>query len=159
MKPRRSFQEHPFPLCIKMWDYIFNEKVVKKKNIVMASGGYEPLPDRDDYEPPGLYRDDDDDNADQTGAFVPFSSSAPGTYRQEIEFQTTQKEKSGFPKTSSLLEDLTELPGLSKTTSAAEGEIGKEFPNADKIKIKYMMDRKGRTRVGLISPKKLITIC
>ena len=59
----------------------------------MAAKGYEPLPDHDDYEPPGLYDDDDDDKADQIGAFVPFSSSTPGPYRQEIEFQTTQKEK------------------------------------------------------------------
>ena len=120
----------------------------------MAAKGYEPLPDHDDYEPPGLYDDDDDDNADQTGAFVPFSSSTQGPYRQEIEFQTTQEEKSDFPKTPSLLEDLTELPGLSTTHSAAAGGIDKEFPNAYKIKIKYMMDRKGRTKVGLISPKK-----
>ena len=49
---------------------------------------------------------------------------------------------------------LTELPSLSTTTSAAEGEVDKEFPNADKNKIKFIMDRKGRTRVGLISPKK-----
>ena len=102
---------------------------------------------------------DDDDNADQTGAFVPFSSSTPGPYRQEIEFQTTQKEKRGVPNTQSFLEDLTDLPGLSTTTFTAEGEIDKEFPNADKNKIKFMMDRKGRTRVGLISQKKLFTIC
>ena len=63
----------------------------------MAHGGYEPLPDYEDYEPPGLY--DDDDNADQTGAFVPFSSATPGPYDQEIEFQTTQKEKKRFSVT------------------------------------------------------------
>ena len=48
----------------------------------------------------------------------------------------------------------TPLPSLLSTTKAAEGEIDKEFPNADKNKIKFMMDEKGRTRVGLISPKK-----
>ena len=114
----------------------------------MAHGGYEPLPDYDDDYP--AFVDDDDDNAVQTGAFVPFSSSTP--YSQE--FQTTQREKSGLQKTTSWLEDLTDLPGLSTTTLTAEGEIDKEFPNVDKNKIKFMMDRKGRTKVGLISPKK-----
>ena len=112
----------------------------------MAHGGYEPIPDWDDdydYDVP-----DDDDNADQTGAFVP-SSSTPTP-----EFQTAQKEKSGLPTPSSWLEDLTELPGFSSTTFTAEGEIDKEFPNAEKTKIKYKMDKKGRTEVGLISPKK-----
>ena len=118
----------------------------------MAHGGYERLPDYDDYEPPGLY--DDDDNADQTGAFVQFSSSTPGPNGQEIEFQTMQKDKSSLPETMSWLEDLTDLPGLSTTTLTAEGEIDQEFPKADKNKIKFIMDRKGRTRVGLISPKK-----
>ena len=109
--------------------------------------GYEPIFDWDeDFDIP----DDDDDNADQTGAFVPFSSSTPGPN----EFQTAQKEKGGLPKPPSLLEDLTELPSLSSTTFTAEGEIDKEFPNADKNKIKFMMDRQGRTRVGLISPQK-----
>ena len=69
-----------------------------------------------------------------------------------------QKQKSGFSEYHELPkipEDLlTELPSLSTTTFAAEGEIDKEFPNADKNKIKFIMDRKGRTRVGLISPKK-----
>ena len=105
----------------------------------MAEGGYERLPQwDDDYDIP----DDDDDNADQTGAFVPNGASTPAP-----EFQTEQREKYG-PSV------LTELPSLSPTTLAAEGEIDKEFPNADKNKIKFMMDEKGRTKVGLISPKK-----
>ena len=54
----------------------------------------------------------------------------------------------------SFSEELTALPSLLSTTLTAEGEIDKEFPNADKNKIKFMMDGKGRTRVGLISPKK-----
>ena len=78
----------------------------------MASRGYEPVPDHDDYEPPGLDDDNDDDNADQTGAFVPFSSSTPGPYRQEIGFQTTEKEKGSVLNTQSFIEDLTDLPGL-----------------------------------------------
>ena len=60
----------------------------------MAQGGYECLPDYDNYESPGLY--DDDDNADQTGAFVPFSSSTPGPY--EIEFQTAKRKKRSSEK-------------------------------------------------------------
>ena len=113
----------------------------------MAHGGYEPIPEwDDDYDIP----DDDDDNADQTGAFVPNGASTPAP-----EFHTEQKEKGGFPEIPKIPEDLlTELPSLSTTTSAAEGELDKEFPNADRNKIKFIMDRKGRTRVGLISPKK-----
>ena len=110
----------------------------------MAEGGYVRLPQwDDDYDIP----DDDDDNADQTGAFVPNGASTPAP-----EFQTEQKEKGGFPKTHEDI--LYELPSLSSTTLAAEGEIDKEFPNADKNKIKFIMDEKGRTRVRLISPKK-----
>ena len=109
---------------------------------------YEPIPERNDdfYIPDD---DDDDDNPDQTGAFVPFSSSTPTP-----EFQTAQKEKNGLPEPPSLLEDLADLPSLLTTTSTAEGEIDKECANADKNKINFMMGRKGRTRVGLISPKK-----
>ena len=117
----------------------------------MEQGGYERLPDYDKDYPPFL-NDDDDDNADQTGAFVPFSSSTPGP--DEIEFQTTQKEKISLPKVPSFLEDVNDLQRLSSTTFTTEGEIYKEFPNADKNKIKFIMDRKGRARVGLISPKK-----
>ena len=94
------------------------------KNI-MAHGGYERLPECDpDYDIP----DDDDENADETGAFVPNGASTPAP-----EFQTEQREKSGL---------LYELPSLSSTTSVAEGEIDKEFPNADKNRIKFMMDDK-----------------
>ena len=111
----------------------------------MAS--YEPVPEadpEDDFDIPY-----DDDNADQTGAFGPLLSSTPAP-----EFQTAQKEKSGLPEPPAFLQDLSELPGLSTTTLTAENEIFKEFPNADKNKIKYMMDRKGRAMVGLISPQK-----
>ena len=65
---------------------------------------YEPIPDwDDDYDVP-----DDDDNADQTGAFGPLSSTpAP-------EFQTAQKEKSGLTEPPVFLEDLSEAPGQSE---------------------------------------------
>ena len=113
----------------------------------MAEGGYERLPEWD--EDPDVPNDDNDDertsfipfdSADQTGPSFPNGASTPAP-----EFQTEQREKDGL---------LYELPSLSSTTLAAEGEIDKEFPNADKNKIKFMMDDKGRTKVGLISPKK-----
>ena len=87
----------------------------------------------------------DDYKADQTYGFDPTTSTP---------YQTAQKEKSGLPEPPSFLENLSELPGLSSTTLTAEGEIFKEFPNADKTKIKYKMASKGRTEVGLISPQK-----
>ena len=109
---------------------------------------YEPIPESDlydDFDVPGNDRFHD---ANATGAFGPLSSTpAP-------EFQTAQKEKSGLHEPPAFLEDLSELPGLSTTTLTAENEIFKEFPNADKNKIKYKMDSKGRTEVGLIAPKK-----
>ena len=103
----------------------------------MAHGGNEREPWEYDYDFP-----DYDDNADETTPFFPNGASTPAP-----EFQTEQKEKDGLPV-------LYELPSFSSTTVAAEGEIDKEFPNADKNKIKFMMDEKGRTKVGLISPKK-----
>ena len=112
----------------------------------MAS--YQPIPEvdeEDDFDVPTPVDDDDDDNANETGVFGPLSSTP---------YQTEQKEKSGLHEPTVFLEDLSELPGLSTTTFTAENEIFKEFPNADKNKIKYRMDDKGRTEVGLISPQK-----
>ena len=117
----------------------------------MAEGGYEI---------PEWYKNDDipdyDDDVDETTPFLP-SSSTPYSSTPAPEFQTAQKEKSSFPhlpEVPSFSEELTALPSLLTTTTAAEGEIDKEFPNADKNKIKFIMDEKGRTKVGLISPKK-----
>ena len=112
----------------------------------MAEGGrYERLPQEDPF---GW----DDDNADQTGAFYPNGASTPAP--------TMQTEKNGLPELPELpkaTEDLlNELPSLSITTDAAKIEIDKEFPYADKSKIKYKNDTKGRTEVGLISPPKNI---
>ena len=106
----------------------------------MAEGGrYERLPQEDPFV--------DDDNADQTGAFSPNGASTPAP--------TMQTEKNGLPELPKVPEDvLTELPSLSTTILTAENEIDKEFPYADKSRIKYRMDRKGRTEVGLISTKK-----
>ena len=115
----------------------------------MAYGGEESTPLLDDYKKP----DDDDDNADQTSPFVPNGSSTPAP-----EFQTAQKEKYSLPEIPELPElpqnFMTELPSLSTTIPVAEGELEKEFPDADKNKLKMRMDRKGRLEVGLISPKK-----
>ena len=68
----------------------------------MAHGGYEPIPEwNEDYDIP----DDDDDNSDQTGSFVPNGASTPafGQYQarsqEETEMKTIQ-EKSGLPETS-----------------------------------------------------------
>ena len=74
--------------------------------------------------------------------------------RRRLNFRLRKKKKSGLHEPPAFLEDLSELPGLSTTTLTAENEIFKEFPNADKTKIKYKMDSKGRTEVGLIAPKK-----
>ena len=102
----------------------------------MAHGGYERIPEwDDDYDIP-----DDNDNADETGAFVSNGASTPAP-----EFQAEQGEKDGL---------LYELPSFSTTTLVAEGEVFIEFPNADKNKLKFMMDDKGRTRVGLLESKK-----
>ena len=105
------------------------------------AGGYERIPDWDNDEIPDY---DDDDNADQTGHFLPNGASTPAP-----EFKTQQNEKYSLPENL-----LYNLPSVSTTTFVAEGEIDKEFPNANKNKIKYTMDGKGRVRVGLVSPKK-----
>ena len=96
----------------------------------MAHGGYERIPEwDDDYDIP----DHDDDNANQTGAFVPNGASTPAP-----EFQTEQKEKGGYPE---IPEDLlTELPSLSPTTSAAEGE---SFPMQTKTRSNSSWIEKG----------------
>ena len=113
----------------------------------MAEGGYDRIPlwDNDEIPDPA----DDDDDADETGPFVPNGASTPAP-----EFQT-QQEEDDFSK---LAKSIDSLVGKSSTLSpilkTAEAEILKEFPNADKNRIKYMMDDKGRAQVGLMSPKK-----
>ena len=67
----------------------------------MATRGYEPLPNCEDFDPYGVHDNDpDDDRANQTTPFLPGSSSTPRTYGQQTEMQTMQKEKSGLPETS-----------------------------------------------------------
>ena len=96
-------------------------------------------------------KNDDDKNDENaaggnvtTGFDVPQSSSTPR------HCTTTMNAPS---ESHSWLEDVTNRPYLS-TTFTAENEINKEFPYADKNKIKYMMNEKGRVKVGLIEPKK-----
>ena len=111
----------------------------------MAEGGYDRLPDWDQYE----YNPEDDDDNDETSPFVPNGASTPAP-----EFQTHQKEDD-FSEFTKRFEDLAgKTSSLSPILQTAEAEIIKEFPNADKNKIKYMMDDKGRVKVGLLSPKK-----
>ena len=107
----------------------------------MAEGGYDRIPDWE-YD---IHADPYDDNADETTAFIP-SSSTPAP-----EFQTAQKERDVFqdlPAIPSFSEEIASLPSLLSTTTTAESEIDKEFPNADKNKIKFMMDEKGRKESG-----------
>ena len=95
-------------------------------------------------------KNDDDKNDDEnatggnvtTGFDIPQSSSTP---RHRT---TTMNAPSD-----SWFEDVSNRPSLS-TTFTAENEINKEFPHADKMKIKFMMDEKGRVKVGLIETKK-----
>ena len=111
----------------------------------MAEGGYDRIPLWDNDEIP-----DPADDDDETGPFVPNGASTPAP-----EFQTQQEEEDDF---SDLIKRFDALGGKSSTLSpilqTAEAEILKEFPNADKNRIKYMMDDKGRAQVGLMSPKK-----
>ena len=112
----------------------------------MAEGGYERIPLWGNEEIPDPADDDDDD---ETGHFVPNGASTPApefqTHQEEVDFsEITKRFEALGGKTSS----------LSPILQTAENEILKEFPNADKNKIKYMMDDKGRVKVGLISPKK-----
>ena len=113
----------------------------------MAEGGYDRIPLFDDEEIPDPA--DDDDDYDETGPFVPNWASTPAP-----EFQT-QQEEDDFSVLTKRFEALGgKTSSLSPILQTAEAEILKEFPNADKNRIKYMMDDKGRAQVGLMSPKK-----
>ena len=110
----------------------------------MAEGGL-PLWENDEFPDPA----DDDDDDDETTPFIPNGASTPAP-----EFQT-QQEETDFSELTKRFEALGgRASSLSPILQTAEAEILKEFPNADKSKIKYMMDDKGRVKVGLINPKK-----
>ena len=113
----------------------------------MAEGGYgetDPLMDHTD----DRNDDDDGDDGNTTGPFQPGSWSTPGPGEQ-IPMRTTTTnrpdETTMFP----------EIPDDSATTTfTAESYLDKEFPNADKLKLKYKIDKNGRLQVGLIKPGK-----
>ena len=112
----------------------------------MAEGGYDEIPLWNNEEIPDHA---DDDDADETAPFIPNGASTPAP-----EFQTHQKEIE-FSDLTNRFEALGgRTSSLSPILQTAEAQILKEFPNADKTKIKYMMDKKGRVQVGLINPKK-----
>ena len=105
--------------------------------------------DFDEKTPLFDYKNDDDDENSAggnttTGFDVPQSSSTPR------HCTTTMNAPS---EAHSWFKDVSNRPYFS-TSLTAEAEINKEFPFADKNKIKYMMDDKGRVKVGLIEPKK-----
>ena len=114
----------------------------------MAEGGYDRLPLWSNEEIPDPA---DNDDEDETSPFVPNGASTPAP-----EFQTQQgEEEDGFSEITKQAEALGfKSSSLSPILQTAEAEILKEFPNADKNRIKYMMDDKGRAQVGLMSPKK-----
>ena len=108
----------------------------------MAEGGYDRLPLWEENADP-----DDNDGADETEPFVRNGASTPApefqTHQEEDEFSDLQERFNSLKSSS-----------LSPILQTAKTEILKEFPNADKNRIKYMMDDKGRAQVGLMSPKK-----
>ena len=106
-------------------------------------GGYKRIPEEDPYKFP--------DDEDQTGPFEPNGASTPAS-----EFQTQQEEEElNLSDLQKRFESMkTNSSTLSPILQAAENEIVKEFPNADKNKIKFKMDDKGRAEVGLMSPRK-----
>jgi hypothetical protein len=112
----------------------------------MAEGGAE----FGDVERQPLLRNTDDrDDGDaaaggnETTGFEPGASSTPAPR------QTTMN-RPGEPS----FVDLPDVPGLS-TTTFAETELLKEFPDFDKNKIKYKLDEKnGRLKVGIAKADK-----
>ena len=95
-------------------------------------------------------KNDDDDEKNAAGGNVTTGFDVPQSSSTPRHRTTTMNAPS---ETHSWFEDVSNRP-LFSTTFTAENEINKEFPNADRKKIKYMMDEKGRVKVGLIKPKK-----
>ena len=104
--------------------------------------GYEPLPEEDpDTERTDPTQDDGDDNT--LGEFDPGSTSTP----EQQQRSTTRR-----PDDTALF---PEIPDDSATTTfTAASYLDKEFPDADKSKIKYKINENGRLQVGLIKPGK-----
>lgn len=78
----------------------------------------------------------------------PGGTSTPG-HGEQIPVRTTTMNR---PETPSWF---PQIPDDSATTTfTAESYFDKEFPDADKTKLKYKMDKNGRLQVGLIQPGK-----
>ena len=95
--------------------------------------------------------DDDGDDGNVGNTTCPFGepviTSTPGNGDQPIRTTTINRPEtpSWFPQ----------IPDDSATTTfTAESYLDKEFPHADKAKLKYKMDKNGRLQVGLIKPAK-----
>ena len=103
----------------------------------MAEGGYDetnPLLEHTDEK-------NDDDDGNTTGPFQPGSVSTPGPGEQIPRTTTTNRpdETTMFP----------EIPDDSATTTfTASSYLDKEFPSADKSKIKYKINENGRLQSG-----------
>ena len=118
----------------------------------MAEGGgfgeKDPLIDHtDDRNDDGGDEDNDINVGNTTGPFQPGSSSTPGHGEQPIRKTTINR-----PETPSWFPQIPE--DSATTTFTAESYLDKEFPHADKAKLKYKMDKNGRLQVGLIKPGK-----
>lgn len=96
-------------------------------------------------------RDDrnDNDDSDTTGPFQPGGASTPGPSEGIPGRRTTMNRPD---ETTTMF---PEIPDDSATTTfTASSYLDKEFPSADKSKIKYKIDGNGRLQVGLIKPGK-----
>ncbi|KAL9980839.1 hypothetical protein ACROYT_G009477 [Oculina patagonica] len=94
-------------------------------------------------------RDDrnDNDDSDTTGPFQPGGASTPGPSEGIPGRRTTMNRPD---ETTTMF---PEIPDDSATTTfTASSYLDKEFPSADKSKIKYKIDGNGRLQVGLIKP-------
>ena len=94
----------------------------------MAQGGF------GDTDPLMEHTDDrnDNDDGDTTGAFQPEGTSTPGSMRR-----TTTMNR---PDVTTLFPDIPD--DSATTTFTASSYLDKEFPSADKSKIKYKIDKK-----------------
>ncbi|KAL9972232.1 hypothetical protein ACROYT_G018501 [Oculina patagonica] len=95
-------------------------------------------------------RDDrnDNDDSDTTGPFQPGGASTPGPSEGIPGRRTTMNRPD---ETTTMF---PEIPDDSATTTfTASSYLDKEFPSADKSKIKYKIDGNGRLQVGLIKPE------
>ena len=107
--------------------------------VAEGRGERDPLMDHTDD------RGDDDEGNETTG----FDPGYPGALSTPATHQTTMNSPHAQTSYSELLPD---TPGFS-TTTFAEQDLIKEFPDFNRMEIKAKMV-KGRLEVGLIDPKK-----